>query len=175
VAYLEAHVDERAATPLVLFEAYRGEVFRTGAADLDAVDGAPGWLTVADETAALARAAAELRTGLGRRDDPLAARDAFVAGAAKGLGERPPRPTRTATPTASPRSRPSIRVVSESPTAILESRRDRPAEGAVGNAGDPPATVDDAVRADDSVTSSGSASSSRRTETLAAGSSPAPS
>jgi hypothetical protein len=89
VAYVEAHVDERAvAPPLVLFEVYRGEVFKTGAADFDAVDGALAWLTVVDETAALARAAAELQDDLRRRGEPLAARDAFVAGAAKGLGER---------------------------------------------------------------------------------------
>jgi hypothetical protein len=90
VAYVEARADERAvAPPLVLFEVYRGEVVETGAADFDAVDGAPEWVTVVDETAALARAAAELRNELRRRGEPLAARDAFVAGAAKGLGERP--------------------------------------------------------------------------------------
>lgn len=89
VAYVEAHVDERAvAPPLVLFEVYQGEVFKTGAADFDAVDRALEWLTVVDETADLAQAAAELQNELGRRGEPLAARDAFVAGAAKGLGER---------------------------------------------------------------------------------------
>lgn len=90
VAYVEARADERAvAPPLVLFEVYQGEVFKTGAADLDAGDGALEWVTVVDETAALARAAAELRNELRRRGEPLAARDAFVAGAANGLGERP--------------------------------------------------------------------------------------
>lgn len=89
VAYVETHSDERAvAPPLVLFEVYQGEVFKTGPADFDAVDRSLGWLTVVDETAALARAAGELQNELHERGEPLAARDAFIAGAAMGLDER---------------------------------------------------------------------------------------
>lgn len=89
VDYVRTHLDERAVTtPLVMFEVYRGEVFKTGAADFDAVDGALEWITVVDGTAELARAAGELQVELHRRGEPLAARDAYVAGAAKGLDER---------------------------------------------------------------------------------------
>lgn len=63
VEYVETHLDERAAAPpLVLFEVYRGEVFKSGPADFDVFDRALGWLTVVDETAALARAAGNSRT-----------------------------------------------------------------------------------------------------------------
>lgn len=89
VDYVENHLDERAvAPPLVMFELYQGEVFKSGPADFDAVDGALGWLTVIDETADLARTAGELQDDLHRRGEPLAARDAFIAGSARGLGER---------------------------------------------------------------------------------------
>lgn len=89
VDYVENHLDKRAvAPPLVMFELYQGEVFKSGPADFDAVDGALGWLTVIDETADLARAAGELQDDLHRRGEPLAARDAFIAGSARGLGER---------------------------------------------------------------------------------------
>jgi predicted nucleic acid-binding protein len=41
VEYVQAHLDERAvAPPLVLFELYQGEVFKTGPADFDALGGA---------------------------------------------------------------------------------------------------------------------------------------
>ncbi len=73
VDYVEAHADERAVAPaLVPFE-----VFKTGAADFDAVD----------ESAATARAAAELQHDLHRNGEPLAARDALVAGVARALDE----------------------------------------------------------------------------------------
>jgi predicted nucleic acid-binding protein len=86
VEYVEANLDERAvAPPLVLFEVYRGEVFKTGPAVYDAVDRALSWHTVVDETPAVARAAGELQTVLRERGELLAARDAYVAGAAKGL------------------------------------------------------------------------------------------
>jgi tRNA(fMet)-specific endonuclease VapC len=89
VDYVEDHLDERAvAPPLVMFELYQGEAFKSGPADFDAVDGALGWLTVIDETADLARAAGELQDDLHGRGEPLAARDAFIAGSAQGLGER---------------------------------------------------------------------------------------
>ncbi|MEF8841247.1 MAG: PIN domain-containing protein [Haloarculaceae archaeon] len=89
VDYVRIHLDERAvAPPLVMFEVYQGEVFKTGPADFDAVDGALEWLTVVEETAELARAAGELQDELHRRGEPLAARDAYIAGAAKGLDER---------------------------------------------------------------------------------------
>lgn len=89
VAYVDDHLDERAvAPPIVLFEVYQGEVFKSGPSDFAAVDGALEWVTVVDETAACARAAGELQDELHRRGQPLAARDAFVAGTAKHLGER---------------------------------------------------------------------------------------
>lgn len=45
VDYVENHLDERAvAPPLVMFELYQGEVFKSGPADFDAVDGALGWV-----------------------------------------------------------------------------------------------------------------------------------
>lgn len=87
VAYVDDHSDERAVAPaLVLFEGYQGEVFETGPAD--AVAAALEWLVIADETAAQARAAAEFLDDLRRRGATLAARDAFVAGIARGLDER---------------------------------------------------------------------------------------
>jgi len=62
IDYIEAQLDERAvAPPLVLFEVYQGEVFKSGPMDLTAVDGALEWLTVVDTTGAHARAAAELK------------------------------------------------------------------------------------------------------------------
>lgn len=88
VAYVEEQLDERALTvPLVMFEIYQGEVFKTGTADFDVVDEALSWVTVVDETGGLARAAGELQNELHDGGDPLAARDAFIAGAAKGLNE----------------------------------------------------------------------------------------
>lgn len=88
VDYVENHFDERAvAPPLVEFEVYQGEVFKSGPADFDAIDAALEWLTVVDETTELARAAAELQNDLHRQGAALAARDAFVAGTAKGLDE----------------------------------------------------------------------------------------
>ena len=87
--YVVDRFDERAiAPPLVLLGVYQGEVFKSGPTDFDAVDGALGWLTVVDETPAIARAAAELQASLQETGEPLAARDAFVAGAAKSLDER---------------------------------------------------------------------------------------
>jgi tRNA(fMet)-specific endonuclease VapC len=89
VEYVEDHLDERAvAPPLVLFEVYQGEVFKTGDADLDAVDAALGWVTVVEADASVARAAAELQATLHEQGTALAARDAYVAGAAAALDER---------------------------------------------------------------------------------------
>lgn len=86
--YVDAHLDERAvAPPLVVFEVYQGEVFKSGPADFDAVDSALDWLTVVDERRDHARVAAELQDRLQRAGASLAARDAFIAGAAKALGE----------------------------------------------------------------------------------------
>jgi len=45
-------------------------------------------VTVVDETADFARAAAELQADLAAAGAPLAARDAFIAGTAAGLDER---------------------------------------------------------------------------------------
>jgi len=89
VAYVGNNLEERAvAPPLVLYEVYQGEVFKSGPADFDAVDGALEWLVVLDETRDLARTAAELQDDLANGGEPLSARDAFIAGTAKGLGER---------------------------------------------------------------------------------------
>lgn len=89
VEYIEAHRGERAiAPPLVMFEVYQGEVFKSGPMDLAAVDGALEWLTVLNTTATHARTAAELQAALLQRGEPLAARDAFIAGTAMALGER---------------------------------------------------------------------------------------
>jgi len=47
VDYVVDHPDKRAiAPPLVLFEVYQGEVFNSGPADFDAVDGVLGWVTI---------------------------------------------------------------------------------------------------------------------------------
>lgn len=89
VEYVEANLDDRTvAPPLVMFEIYQGEVFRSGKPDFEAVDEALEWLSVIDERPEFARAAAELQNELQCRGEPLAARDAFIAGTAKGLGER---------------------------------------------------------------------------------------
>ena len=89
VEYVHEHADEPAnAPPLVLFEVYQGEVFRSGSTDLDAVDDALGWIQVVDTSATVAREVAVLQDALRDRGDPLAARDAFIAGTAVALDER---------------------------------------------------------------------------------------
>ena len=89
VEYVASHVDERAvAPPLVLFEVYQGEVFKTGPTDLDAVDEALTWLNVIETSAATARAAAALQDELRTEGEPLAARDAYIAGSAALRDER---------------------------------------------------------------------------------------
>ncbi|WP_276274387.1 PIN domain-containing protein [Haladaptatus sp. QDMS2] len=74
--------------PLVMFEVYQGEVFKAGPADVDALEDALEWVAVIEETANLERAAAKLQNDLHQRGQALAARDAFIAGTAKGLDER---------------------------------------------------------------------------------------
>lgn len=89
VAYIRDHHDERAvAPPLVLYEVYQGEVYKSGPAEFDAVDAALEWLVILNETRDHARTAAELQDDLVRDGTPLAARDAFIAGIANALGER---------------------------------------------------------------------------------------
>jgi predicted nucleic acid-binding protein len=89
VAYVTERTHERAVAPsLVLFEVYQGEVFKHGAADFDAVDEALSWLTIVNEIPGVARAAAELQNDFQEAGAPLAARDAFIAGAAAVLDER---------------------------------------------------------------------------------------
>lgn len=89
VAYIRDRHDERAvAPPLVLYEVYQGEVYKSGPATFDAVDAALEWLVILDETRNHARTAAELQNDLAVDGTPLAARDAFIAGTAKALGER---------------------------------------------------------------------------------------
>jgi len=88
VEFVENNVDQRAVAPsLVLFEVYQGEVYRSGDPDFDAVETALQWVRIVDPPGA-PRAAAELQVEHLQRGEPLAARDAFVAGAAKALGER---------------------------------------------------------------------------------------
>lgn len=89
VSYVNEHSNERSvAPPLVLFEIYRGEVFKSGKTAFDAVDDALAWLTIVDASGDGARAAAELQDELRRHGEVLAARDAFIAGAAKAHDER---------------------------------------------------------------------------------------
>ncbi|WP_144925680.1 PIN domain-containing protein [Halorubrum salsamenti] len=89
VECVHEHADEPAnAPPLALFEVYQGEVFRSGSTNLDAVDDALDWIQVVDTPATVAREAAVLQDALRDRGDPLAARDAFIAGTAVALNER---------------------------------------------------------------------------------------
>jgi len=88
VAYVEDQQHRRAVAPqLVLFEVYQGELFKTGRPDFDAVDDALDWVTVVAEPTGIARAATELQAELHHSGELLAARDAFIAGVAKRLGE----------------------------------------------------------------------------------------
>ena len=88
VEYVENNLGDRAVAPqLVMFEVYQGEVFKSGPADFDAVDGALGWLTVLEPDETVARSAAELQNRLHERDEALAARDAFIAGTAMARDE----------------------------------------------------------------------------------------
>ena len=89
VSFVDGHSDRRAVTtPLVMFEIYQGEVYKSGESDFEAVDRALNWVTIVEETPELARSAAVLQDRLQRSGEPLTARDAFIAGAAKALGER---------------------------------------------------------------------------------------
>ncbi|QPV61390.1 PIN domain-containing protein [Halosimplex litoreum] len=88
VDYVEHHQNRRAVAPqLVLFEVYQGELFKSGPPDFDAVDDALGWLSVVEKSSGIARAAAELQGELRDRGELLAARDAFIVGTARQLGE----------------------------------------------------------------------------------------
>lgn len=88
VEYVESHLDERAiAPPLVLFEVYQGEVFKSGSADFDAVDDALAWLTVVETDKNVARAAAMVQNELHSNGTALAPRDAFIAGTAATFDE----------------------------------------------------------------------------------------
>lgn len=88
VAYVERHASQRSITvPLVLYEIYEGEIFRSETTDFDALDGRLGWLTVATTDRHVARAAGEIQNELEATGAYLAPRDAFVAGAARVLNE----------------------------------------------------------------------------------------
>jgi tRNA(fMet)-specific endonuclease VapC len=88
VEYISTHADERAITiPLVAFELYQGEVYRAGTTDLEGVESALQWLEVVETTGGAARHAAEVLGKLHDAGTPLAARDAFIAGAAAANGE----------------------------------------------------------------------------------------
>lgn len=84
----DTYSNHAVAPPLVLYELYQGEVFKSGPTDFEAVDAALEWLVVVEETREFARAAAELQDAVAAQGTPLAARDAFVAGAASALDER---------------------------------------------------------------------------------------
>lgn len=89
IEYIEANITEPATAPeLVLFEVYQGEVYKSGPANFDAVDSSLAWLTILGTNSGVARAAAELQIELHRRGEPLAARDAFIAGVAFARDER---------------------------------------------------------------------------------------
>ncbi|WP_247729434.1 PIN domain-containing protein [Halovivax limisalsi] len=81
LSYVESNLDDRAiGPPLVVFEVYQGEVYRSGPPDFDAVDRALEWVTVVNASSELARTTAELQTELMELGQPLAARDALIAG-----------------------------------------------------------------------------------------------
>lgn len=89
VEYIESNLGRPAVTPqLALFEVYQGEVFKSEPADFDAVDGALSWLTPIEDCGGLARAAGELQAELHRNGEPLAPRDAMIAGTALTLDQR---------------------------------------------------------------------------------------
>ncbi len=88
VQYVESRLDERAvAPPLVLFEVYQGEVFKSNIADFEAVDDALAWVTVVETGREVARTAAIVQNELHDAGTALAPRDAFVAGTAVALDE----------------------------------------------------------------------------------------
>lgn len=88
VGYVERHASQRSITvPLVLYEIYEGEIFRTGTTDFDALDGRLGWLDVVETDRHVALAAGELQNELEAAGAYLAPRDAFIAGAAQALSE----------------------------------------------------------------------------------------
>jgi len=88
VEYITDQAGDRAVSPpLVLFEVYQGEVYRSDGTDLESVDGALEWLSVVDGTARFARSAAHLQAELQQVGGQLAARDAYIAGTARALGE----------------------------------------------------------------------------------------
>jgi len=88
VEYVETHLNERAITPpLVLFEVYQGEVFKSGSADFDAVDNALAWVTAVETDKTTARTAAIVQNELHSNGTALAPRDAFVAGTAVAFDE----------------------------------------------------------------------------------------
>lgn len=83
VSYVETHLEDRAvAPPLAMFEVYQGEIFKNGPTNLNAVGGALEWVTTVETAGETARAAGELQDELRDQGQPLAARDAFIAGAA---------------------------------------------------------------------------------------------
>lgn len=88
VDYVKSHSDQRAvAPPLVLFEVYRGELYKSGPPDFDAVDAALQWLDTVTENRSQARAAANAQHELQTHGVQLSARDAFIAGIAIQLDE----------------------------------------------------------------------------------------
>ena len=88
VDYVKSHSDQRAvAPPLVLFEVYRGELYKSGPPDFDAVDAALQWLDTVEENRSQTRAAANAQHELQTHGVQLSARDAFIAGIAIQLDE----------------------------------------------------------------------------------------
>jgi predicted nucleic acid-binding protein len=86
---VKRHSEETAAAvPLVMFEIYQGEVFKSGDSDFDGLESALSWVEVIDEKPSYAREAAELQEDLKDAGDPLSARDIYVAGAASATNEK---------------------------------------------------------------------------------------
>ena len=88
VGCVKRNSKETAVTvPLVMFEIYQGEVFKSGDSDFDGLESALSWVEVIEEKPSYAREAAELQENLKEAGEPLSARDIYVAGAASATNE----------------------------------------------------------------------------------------
>ena len=88
VSFVEAHAGDRLTTvPLVAFEVYQGEVFKSSPADFDELDARLRWLTVVRLSDEHPRRSAELQDRLHRAGAALSPRDAYIAGAAYARNE----------------------------------------------------------------------------------------
>jgi len=88
VEYISINAGKRAITiPLVMFEVYQGEIHRSDETDLNGLDRAVQWLQVVDSGHSDARRAAAVLDSLRDAGEPLAARDALIAGTAAARDE----------------------------------------------------------------------------------------